>query len=370
MYQNKFPFVLSMLVILGLLFTGCVSPTQSPPTEQPPVVEPTAVKPATEVPTAEATAAPKPTSLKIGCIVAGTIQEPWYSTELDSLHKLQNSNPYNVTIQIDYTENVWGEDSLQVMSKYAEAGYDIVWSFTGADSDYIKQIQDTYPNVLFAHSGGGGASLGKNSVHVWDLVYQATYLEGMIAGMMTKTNVIGFIGSFPSEEVNEEANAYILGAKDVNPNVKAKVTFINSWYDPGLTQESAVAQIAAGADFILPTIPGAYETMDGAGIKGFGNYVDQSSMAPKVIVASSLLNWDAPAKHLLDLWWEHATTGKAYAVPADDYYVLMAEGGTDLIINREMLPADVLAAVDAKKADIISGKFVVVMDKAEPKSDQ
>jgi basic membrane lipoprotein Med (substrate-binding protein (PBP1-ABC) superfamily) len=167
--------------------------------------------------------------------------------------------------------------------------------------DYIKQIQDTYPNVLFAHSGGGGTSLGKNSVHVWDLVYEATYLEGMIAGMMTKTNVIGFVGSFPSEEVNEEANAYIRGAKDVNPDVKAKVTFINSWYDPDKAKEAAVAQIAAGADFILPTIPGAYGTMEEAGINGFGNYVDQTSMAPNSILAVPQIG--TLQLHLLDLWW-------------------------------------------------------------------
>jgi hypothetical protein len=98
MYLNKLLSVLSMLVIWVLLITACASPTQPPPTRQP----------ATEVPTAVVTELAKPTSLKIGCIVAGTIQEPWYSTELDSLHKLQNSNPYDVAIQIDYTENVWG----------------------------------------------------------------------------------------------------------------------------------------------------------------------------------------------------------------------------------------------------------------------
>jgi basic membrane protein A len=363
MKHNRMIIILTTLVALAMLFSACATPTQPAATEVPVTTQEVAPQ-VTEAPVVV------PTSLKIGCIVAGTIQEPWYSTELDSLHKLQTSNPYNVAIQIDYTENVWGEDALRVMTEYAKAGYDIVWSFTGSDSDYIKQIQDTYPSVLFAHSGGGGTSLGKNSVHVWDLVYEATYLEGMIAGMMTKTNVIGFVGSFPSEEVNEEANAYIRGAKDANPDVKAKVTFINSWYDPDKAKEAAVAQIAAGADFILPTIPGAYETMEESGINGFGNYVDQTSMAPKSIVASSLLNWDAPAKYLLDLWWEHATTGKAYNVPAEDYYVLMAKGGSDLVINRDMLPENVLAAVEAKKADIVSGKFVVDKDKSDPVSDQ
>jgi basic membrane lipoprotein Med (substrate-binding protein (PBP1-ABC) superfamily) len=333
--------------------------------------EPATEAPATEAPATEAPAAEGPTSLKIGNVVAGTLEEAWYSTHIDSQRKLQESNPYGVEIEIDYTENIWGEDSLQVMREYAEAGYDIVWSHTGADSDYIMQLQDDYPDVLFAHSGGGGTPLGKNSVHTWSFVHEATYLEGMIAGMMTESDVIGFVGSFPSEEVNAEANSYIQGARDVNPDVEVKVTFINSWFDPDKAKEAAVAQMAAGADFILPTIFGAYEAMDEAGIKGFGNYVDQSSMAPEVILASALLSWDDPAAHLLDLWWGHATTGEPYDVPAERYYVLMSEGGTnDLHVVTDMLPEEVLAAVEAKKAEILAGDFVVEMDESEPVSDQ
>lgn len=355
--------LLIILLIISVLLGACSGGTE-PAVEEMPADEPAVEEPAEEEPAMEG-----PTSVRVGAILAGTLEEPWYSTSMDSLYKLQESNAYDVDMEIDYSENIWGEDSLRVMREYAEAGYDIVWSFTGSDSEYIVQIQDEYPDVLFAHSGGGGTGLGKNSAWVWGFVHEPTYLMGMIAGMMTESNTIGFVGSFPSDDVNTEANAYIQGAKDVNPDVEAKVTFINSWYDPDKASEAAVAQIAAGADFIYPTIFGAFETMSEAEILGFGNYVDQSSMAPDVIVASSLLFWDPPAEWLLDLWWEHATTGNPYNVQKEGYYGLMAEGGSDLSLVEDLLPEDVLDAVNAKYAEIIDGDFVVDMDPSTPESD-
>ncbi len=370
--KRRLSFLVLVLVI-ALILSACggaaepavEEPAAAEPTAQEPVVE----EPALEEPTAEEPAMEKPTSVKIGVVLAGTLEEPWYSTSIDSLEKLKESNPYGVDVQIDYSENIWGEDSLRVMSEYAEAGYDIVWSCTGSDSEYIAQIQDLYPDVLFAHSGGGGTPLGKNSVHVWGLVHEPTYLMGMIAGMMSESDVIGMVGSYPSEDVNAEVNAYIKGAKDVNPDIKAKVTFINSWWDPDKAKESAVAQIAAGADFIYPTIFGAYEAMDEAGIYGFGNYVDQSSMAPDVIVASTVLSWDVSSAYLLDTWYEHASTGNPYNEPAEPVYNMMSNGACSIVLNEDMLPEDVLAAVKDKEAEILSGDFVVDIDMSVPESD-
>ena len=364
MKSKKMLVYLVLVFSLVVLLSACGGGATEPAAE-----EPTAEEPMVEEPTVEEPAMDEPTSLKVAAVLAGTLEEPWYSTSMDSLYKLQENNPYDVEIEIDYSENIWGEDSERVMREYAEAGYDLVWSFTGSDSEYIVQIQDDYPDVLFAHSGGGGTGLGKNSGWVWGFVHEPTYLMGMIAGMMTETNTIGFVGSFPSDDVNTEANSYIQGAKDINPDVEAKVSFINSWWDPDLAKEATVAQIAAGADFIYPTIFGAFEAMSEAEISGFGNYVDQSEMAPDVIVASSLLFWDPPAEWLLDLWWEHATTGNPYNVQTEGYYGLMADGGSDLSLIEEMLPADVIAAVKAKYAEIIDGSFVVEMDRTTPESD-
>jgi len=365
-------YILGALFVTAALVLGACGPSTTPEEPAEPAQPAETVKPAEPTVPAEPTepVVEAPTSLKIAVVLAGTLEEPWYSTSIDSLNKLKENNDYGVDIEYVYSENIWGEDSLRVMREYAETGeYGIVWSCTGSDSEYIKQIQDEFPDVLFAHSGGGGEGLGKNSAWVWGLVHEPAYLLGMIAGMMTETNVIGMVGSFPSEEINQEVNAYIQGAKDVNPDVKAKVTFINSWYDPEKAKEAAVAQIAAGADFIYPTIYGAFEAMDEAGILGFGNYVDQHEMAPNVVVASTILSWDPPAKWMLDLWYKHATTGKPYDVQTTGYWGLMADGGSDIVLNEDMLPADVLAAVKAKQAEIISGAFVVPVDQSVPKSD-
>lgn len=372
--KHKKMFALFVLVlVLAMLLAACGGAAEpaaeEPAAEEPAVEEPAAEEPAAEEPAAEEPAMEEPTEVKIGVVLAGTLEEPWYSTSLDSLEKLKESNDYGVDVQIDYTENIWGEDVVRVMSEYADAGYDIVWTCTGSDSEYIMQIQDQYPDVLFAHSGGGGTPLGKNSVHVWGLVHESTYLMGMIAGMMTESNVIGMVGSFPSEDVNSEVNTYIQGAKDMNPDVQVKITFINSWWDPDKAKESAVAQMAAGADFIYPTIFGAFEAMDEAGIYGFGNYVDQSPMAPDVILASSLLSWDVSSAYLLDAWYEHASTGAPYDEPAEPVNNMMSNGAGGILLYEDKLPEDVLAAVKAKEAEILSGDFVIEFDPSVPESD-
>jgi basic membrane protein A len=366
--KNLFIMLVTILVLSLLLGAcgGAAEPVVEEPAAEEVVVEAPAEEEA-EAEEAEEETMEAPTLVKIGVVVAGTLEEPWYSTSMDSLYNLED-NAYGVEVQIDYTENIWGEDSLRVMSEYADAEYDIVWSLTGSDSDYIVQIMDQYPDVLFAHSGGGGITLGKNSVHVWGLVHEPTYIMGLIAGMMTESNVIGMVGSFPSEDVNSEVNSYIAGAKSVNPDVVTKITFINSWWDPDKAKESAVAQIAAGADFIYPTIFGAFEAMDEAGIYGFGNYADQSAMAPNVIVAGSILSWDSSSEYLLDAWYDFATTGNAYDNP-DPIYNMMSNGAGGILLYEDLLPEDVLAAAKAKQAEILSGDFVVDFDISVPESE-
>ena len=118
-------------------------------------------------------------------------------------------------------------------------------------SDQVKRIKDKYPNVMFVVVGSGNEGLGGNTYWVYMRNHEAAYLQGVTAGLTTKTGTVGFVGTFPADDVVDAANAYFAGAASVKPDIHKKVAFIESWWDPPMAREASTAQIAAGADNLL-----------------------------------------------------------------------------------------------------------------------
>ncbi|MCP9761298.1 BMP family ABC transporter substrate-binding protein, partial [Aquitalea sp. S1-19] len=116
---------------------------------------------------------------------------------------------------------------------------------------YMNQTQkvaQAFPNVKFAHATG--YKTAKNVAIYNPKTYEGAYMLGVIAGGMTKSDTLGFVGSFPIPEVIRNINAYTLGAQSVNPKIKTKVVWVTSWYDPAKERQAAETLIAQGADVL------------------------------------------------------------------------------------------------------------------------
>jgi basic membrane lipoprotein Med (substrate-binding protein (PBP1-ABC) superfamily) len=111
----------------------------------------------------------------------------------------------------------------------------------------------------------------------------------MLAGGLTKSNKVGVVGGYPVPEVNRLVNAFIAGAKEVNPVVEVLVNFINSWFDPAAAKEAALAQIDAGADVLYAERFGVIEAAEEKGLFAFGNMSDQNEL-PEFVVSSPVWN--------------------------------------------------------------------------------
>jgi basic membrane protein A len=176
------------------------------------------------------------------------------------------------------------------------------------------------------------------------------------------------VAAFPFPNVNLPLNGYIEGAKSVNGDVVAKATYIESWFDPPKAKESATAQISAGADFIYAERFGPFEAVtEKAGTYAFGHFVDQSSLAPQVVVTSAIAKWDPSILQAIDGWWAHEAEGAAYSAPTDRIVFLMKDGGSDLAPFHDLdsvIPQEVKDAVEKAKADIMSGALTVTMNEA------
>ena len=376
--KGKIFTFLILVMLLTLVASACApaAPAEEPAAEAPAAEEPAAEEPVAEDPAAEEPAAEEmeaPTELNIALILNSAVEEPWNLIHIQAIQQLaEEAKADGVTVNYEYLENVWGDDIELAMRQFADEGqYDIIWN-AGAAADYKEAVMGDYPDKLFVETGSGGAALGGNSLWIYLHYYEPAYVMGVIAGMLTTSNVIGVVGGYAGSEVNAAVHAYREGALSVNPDAQVKITFIDSWYDPPKAKEATTAQLAAGAEIIYGERYGVLEALNENGAFGFGNYLDENSAYPDVVITSPLLLAYPITKYTYDMWWEHETTGEPYDGPMERVWFNWAEGGTGLAPFHgfeDTLPQEVLDKVAEVEAAILDGSLVVTLDETIPESD-
>ncbi len=360
-----------LFVVFSLALTACAqpaAPAAAPAQEAQPAAPAAEAQPAEEA----EESAPAVSSLKIAIITTTTLEEPWNTAMVQSLERVMAEKPHDLAIEYVIQENVASPDGERVMREYAKTGeYGIIWAH-GLYPDAVSALYEEYPDIVWAMSGSGYEPIGKNAYWVQMYVHEPAYLLGMIAGMMTETNVIGAVAAYPFPNVNLPINAYVAGAKAANPDVKVKMTYIESWFDPAKAKESTLAQIATGADFVYAERFGPFEACQEKGVYAFGHYVDQNSLAPETVVASTLARWDPVAKFLIDEWYAHVVDGKPYAAPMAEVVYLMKDGGSDISgfnALEAVIPQEVRDAVAAARQEILQGEMQVPFNEEPVVSD-
>ncbi|PZF77550.1 BMP family ABC transporter substrate-binding protein [Aestuariivirga litoralis] len=319
---------------------------------------------------AAAAQAENPTKVKIAGVLSAGKEAPWETSFINSMNRVIAARPHGLDVEVEYTENVY-DNAEQVFRTYAETGeYDIIFGDT-AYADAIEKVKGDFPNIMFVMSGSGNRGLGDNAYWVFVHAHEPAFVMGEMAGKLTKSNVVGAVSTYPAEDTNDQLNAFFAGAKSVNPNVKQKITYIQSWYDPTKANEATSAQIAAGADMIYQ-MSGTFEVCEQKEIGCFGNYVDMSAFAPKSVVASATVNWDPQIDWVIDQWWNAKTTGAKFDAPKDPKWFTWKEGSGDVVVGQgwaAKLPEDVKKMMDDSIAAIKSGAKQVELDLSEVKSD-
>jgi basic membrane protein A len=363
---------LKMLLILGIIVVLISSCASNQTQTQAPVVQPTAAtlptKPAVAPTAASVTG---PTELHMAAILTVGLDNAWDRTFIEAFKRVQAEKPHGLTmVDLDYTEGVWGDEAETVLRAYAESGkYDIIWAHS-TYSDQVKNLKDEFPKIAWVVVGSGNEGLGGNVYWVYKRIHEPSYLMGILAGCTTKTNVIGAVGTFAFDDVNDEINAFFAGAKSVNPNIAQKASFVESWYDPAKALEAANAQIAAGEDQLF-MIAEAYEPCTEHNITCYGPYADYNFAAPKNVLTSALAYWDPDIKWVIDGWWDHVTTGAAYNAPTEKHWFSMLDGASGLA-DFHGLDANISQACMDKfnqaKQDFMAGKLEIALNVEPPVS--
>lgn len=256
-------------------------------------------------------------------------------------------------IETKYIENVpEGPDAARIIRQYAQQGYNMIFATSFGYMDGMYEVAQEFPNVRFEHCSG--YKTAKNMSTYFGKIEQPRYLSGIIAGKMTKKNLIGYVAAFPIPEVIRGINAFILGARSVNPKVQVRVVWSNTWYDPVKEREAALALLDAGVDIIAQhqdtTEPQKAAKERGALSIGYDS--DMRAFVGDTVLASPVWNWgtyyiETVQNALAGKWAPH------------QYWGGMKEGAVTLSEMSPKVPKDVRDLVEKKKAEYLSDKWNV-----------
>ena len=288
--------------------------------------------------------------LKIGFIYVGPVGDGGWSYQHDQ-GRLAIEAEYGDKIETSYIESVpEGADAERALTQLALAGNKLIFATSFGFMDATVNVAKKFPDVKFEHATGYKRA---ENLSTYDArFYEGRAVIGTIAGRMTKSNKIGYIGSFPIPEVVQGINSAYIHAKKVNPDVEMKVVWAYSWFDPAKEADAAAALIAEGVDVFMQhtdsTAPLA--KAQEAGALGFGQASDMSAFAPSPRISSIVDNWSPyyikRVGQVLDGTW----TSEGVWLGIGDGEVVIGE-------ITDAVPAEVKAEAEALKDKIASGEY-------------
>ncbi|HVO02148.1 MAG TPA: BMP family ABC transporter substrate-binding protein, partial [Candidatus Cybelea sp.] len=229
---------------------------------------------------------------KAGWIYVGPVGDFGWSYQHDQGRKAVEA-ALGDQVKTAFVESVpEGADAERVLSELASAGNKIIFATSFGFWQAALKVAKQFPDVKFEHATGYKRA---DNVATYNIrFYEGRYIQGVIAGKMSKSGTVGYIGSVPIPEVIMGMNAFILGMRTVNPAAKIKMVMINEWYDPGKEADAAKALIDQGADIVAQHTdsPAPLQTAHDRGVKGFGQASDMIKFAPDTQLTASVDHWD------------------------------------------------------------------------------
>ena len=230
---------------------------------------------------------------KVGFVYVGPIGDHGWTYQHDRA-RLAVEKSLGSKVKTTFVESVKeGPDSERVIRQLASSGHELIFTTSFGFMNPTLKVAKKFGNVKFEHATGYKQS--KNVGTYSARFYEGRYIAGVIAGKVSKTNKIGYVASFPIPEVVRGINAFMLGARSVNPKMSISVVWVNSWYDPGKEGDAAKALIDQGADIITQHTdsPAPLQVAENRGVKGFGQASDMIKFAPKAQLSAIVNNWGA-----------------------------------------------------------------------------
>ena len=293
------------------------------------------------------------TELKVGFIFIGTRTDGGFSqAHYNGAMALEAH--FGGKVEALFMESVNSQNNQAIRDaavNLIDAGCEVIVGNSFGFMDMLEELAGEYPDIYFLHFSGYKMN-DSNFDNFFGAMEEPRYLTGMVAGMMTETNKVGYVAAHPFTEVQIGINAFALGVQAVNPDAEVNVIYINTWGDAMLERQAAEALLDAGCDVIAQhsDSPGPIIAAGERGAFGIAYNLDKPDSSPEAYLTAPVWNHGAyyikAVQMILD----------GTFVPFS-YYGTMADGFVDIAPLTSLVPSDVVAAVNAAKAKIISGEL-------------
>ena len=287
-------------------------------------------------------------ALKVGFVYIGPVGDFGWTYAHDLGRREMEANLQG-KVRSTFVENVSeGADAQRVIRQLALDGNKLIFTTSFGYMNPTLKVAKDFPDVFFEHCTGY-----KRAANVSTYLArfeEPRYLTGMIAGKMTKSNIIGFIGAYPIPEVIRGIGAFAQGLKSTNPQAKIKVVWVQSWYEPTKEREAAQALINLGADVLTQHTDSAapIQVAGEKGVFAFGYNTDMSRFNPKAHLTSAINSW---GKHYTQRANDVINgTWKSQAV-----WDGIAKQMVDIAPLNSVIPQDIQQLVMVKRQEFING---------------
>lgn len=286
--------------------------------------------------------------LKVGAVYVSPVSDIGW-TKQHSLGIDAIKAEFGDNVELTVIENIYlPQDAERVFRELAASGNDLVFGTSFSHGTPMQKVAPRFPDVAFEHASG---IKHLNNLGTFEAKYfEGTYVAGVTAGYASKTGKIGFIGGFPIPDIVGPANALLLGAQSVNPDITCNVIFLNSWFDPGKEKEAAKTLIAQGCDVICSMT----DTATGVQVAGendvwsIGYASDMAQFGNGKQLTAFTLNW-AP------IYVQAAKDVAAGTWGSNERWLGLADDIVRMAPYNAGLSAEAVAAAEKARMDIISG---------------
>lgn len=263
--------------------------------------------------------------LKVGFIYVGPIGDYGWTNAHDQARKIAEKT---LPIETLYVESVPEAQAEPFIEKLIQQGAKVVLTTSFGFMDGTLAMAKRYPNIIFGHASG--FKRNPNMFTYMADFYQVYYLNGLMAGALSKSGKVAYVGAFPIPEVKRHLGAFALGVRAVNPKATIHVRWLFSWFDPAKAKEATEALIAEGADVFAFTedSPTVVQVASKKGLPSFGHYSPMQRFAPQHVVSGQLVHWETIYIDFLS----KVLAGKYTAdnVQNVDYWWLLAEKAVEV----------------------------------------
>jgi len=333
MFKKSFVVFMSLLLVLSMLFVGCAKEEAAPEENEPAAEE----------------AAPEE-ALKVGFVYVGPIGDGgWSYSHNEGRLYLEEQ----LGVETLYKESVpEGPEVEKVMKDMIDQGAKAIFVTSFGYMDYVVNVAEEFPEVTFMHCSGYKDAPNMNNY--FGRIYEARYLSGIVAGLKTETDKIGYVAAYEIPEVIRGINAFTLGVQSVNEDATVAVRWTHTWYDPAKEKEAAKALLDEGVDVIAQhqDTAGPQQAAEERGAFSIGYHTDMKDTAPNAYMTAPIWDWGPYYTEQVEKIMNGEWTN-------EPFWGGMENGVVKLAQLTENAPEDAQAAVDEATQAMKDGSLSV-----------